>query len=126
MIQKNLTALPAHLAGDHTDIQEIIHPKNDGVDLPYSLAMASLGAGKSSLPHRLVGSIEIYFIVEGTGEMHLDEQVFEVGPGSTVFIPANALQWIANTGDAPLRFLCIVSPPWRADEEVIVHLPKHP
>lgn len=116
---KKLAEIPAFTAGDLTLIQEILHPRNDIVILPYSLAHASLSAGEASLPHRLVESTEVYFILEGKGEMHLNDEIFPVQPGDTVHIPANALQWIRNTDLVPLKFLCIVSPPWHAADERI-------
>ena len=119
MIKKS-TLLPAFLAGDLTQIKELLHPKNDGIELSYSLALATLEADESSLPHRLVKSSEVYFLLEGNGEMHLDEQEKEVTAGDLVFIPANALQFIKNTGVGRLSFLCIVSPPWSPEEEVIL------
>lgn len=117
MLIKNTNLLPAFLAGDLTQIKELLHPKNDGIELNYSLALATLEVGESSLPHRLVGSSEVYFLLEGAGEMHLDEQVREVAAGDLIFIPANALQFIKNTGGGRLAFLCIVSPPWSPEDE---------
>lgn len=51
---------------------ELLHPKNDDVELDFSIAYAVLKAGNSSLPHKISGSIEIYFILEGKGEMHIN------------------------------------------------------
>ena len=54
---------------DGTTLCELLHPKNDGVELDFSIAHAVLKAENSSLPHKISGSIEIYFIPEGKGEM---------------------------------------------------------
>ncbi len=118
---KKLKDSVAFIAGDLTEIQELIHPKNDFLNLPYSLAMASLPLGKSSLPHRLKSN-ELYFILEGNGEMHIEDAVFHVEKGDTINIPPNALQWIRNTGPGTLKFLCIVSPPWSGEDEYIENL----
>ena len=116
---KKLDETAAFLAGDLTTIRELIHVKNDFLNLPYSMALATLSEGKSSLPHRLVSSSEVYFILGGIGKMYLEDETFHVETGDTVFIPANALQWISNTGTELLRFLCIVSPPWNEEDELI-------
>lgn len=107
-------------AGDHTWLRELLHPKNDQVPLSFSLAHAFLEQGECSLPHRLEASSETYFFLEGLGEISLDGEVFSVEKFDTVLVPAGALQSVKNTGSGQLAFLCIVSPPWSADDEKIV------
>jgi mannose-6-phosphate isomerase-like protein (cupin superfamily) len=119
MIHK-FTKSPCFKAGDHTWLRELLHPKNDRVALNFSLAHAFLEQGECSLPHRLEASSETYFFLEGCGEISLDGEVFSVGKFDTVLVPAGTLQSVKNTGDCPLTFLCIVSPPWSADDEKIV------
>ena len=49
--------------------------------------------------------------------MHIDEEYLEVGPDCAVYIPPQALQYIENTGNTDLKFLCIVDPAWREEDE---------
>ncbi|TET15192.1 MAG: cupin domain-containing protein, partial [Candidatus Thorarchaeota archaeon] len=44
----------------------------------------------------------------------------DVGPGDTIYVPPNAIQYIENTGDTNLVFLCIVYPSWRAEDEELI------
>ncbi len=118
MLSKSLNQIEAFLAGDKTRIKEVLHPKNDQIDLPYSLAHASLEVGETSLPHLLKGS-EVYFILEGEGRVFIDEESKLLQKGGLVFIPAGAHQHICNEGTRPLRFLCIVAPAWSEEEEEI-------
>ncbi len=120
MIVKNQQDIPQFLAGDHTIIQEVLHPKNDQIDLAYSLAFARLEPGKSSLPHILHQSSELYVITKGIGLARVGEEEQTVGEGSVVLIPAGQKQWIENVGDHMLEFYCIVSPPWSKDQEEIL------
>lgn len=107
-------------AGDATGIREILHPgRISGVTNRFSLAHAELPAGKASLPHRLK-SAETYYILEGRGRVWLDGIDSEVAAGFVVFIPPGTEQWIQNTGDSILRFLCMVDPPWTSQEEEIL------
>lgn len=106
-------------AGDQTLLRELLHPQNDSLNLPYSLAHAELAPGSCSLPHRLVGSDELYYFLNGEGRLHVDDEAFEVKPGTLVLVPANAKQHLENTSQGQLTFLCIVSPPWSEGEEVI-------
>jgi mannose-6-phosphate isomerase-like protein (cupin superfamily) len=109
-------------AVDETVLAELLHPKNDGVKLDFSIAHAVLKPGKSSLPHILKESVEVYYILEGQGQMHIDREVETVESGQVVYIPPKNNQWIKNTGNEDLKFLCIVSPPWNeSDEELNSH-----
>jgi mannose-6-phosphate isomerase-like protein (cupin superfamily) len=51
--------------------------------------------------------------------MHIDEESLEVGAESAIYIPPGARQYIENTGDSDLEFLCIVDPAWREEDEEI-------
>ncbi len=107
------------LAGDLTHLIEVLHPQRHGVSLPYSLAHAYLEPGGCSLPHRLLTSEELYYFLSGEGVLVIDGERFEVGAGHAVLVPAGARQFLNNTGSQRLVFLCIVSPPWRAEDEEV-------
>lgn len=117
MFVKSLADCPALTANDGCRIFELLHPSNDPLDLPYSFAIAEVEPGESSYRHRL-RQTEIYFILDGRGRMHVDEETRELGPGDAVVIPAEAEQWIDNVGDERLRFIAVVSPPWRAEDDL--------
>ncbi len=117
MIIKNLQDIPSFMAGDLTQIKEVLHPKNEDIDLNYSLAHATVGVGESSLPHTLKDSTEVYFILSGIGTAFIADRVIDVKVGSVLLIPKGEIQWIKNTGRTPLNFLCIVSPPWTEQQE---------
>ncbi len=59
---------------DETILCELLHPKNEGIIMGCSVAHAILEPHKSSLPHKLNKSIEVYYILEGEGCMHIDNQ----------------------------------------------------
>ena len=119
MLKKSLKNISTFIAGDKTIIQEFIHPKNDGVDVQYSLAHAIVEVGKSSEPHILHQSSELYVILEGESILHVGEEAEILRGGDAALVPAGALQWIENIGNVNLKFYVIVSPPWRAEEEEI-------
>ena len=48
---------------------------------------------------------EIYFIQQGVGSVLIDKEVTEVGPGSIVYIPGNAVHGIRNTGKERLTLI---------------------
>lgn len=119
MIIKDLEACEEIVAGDETILRELLHPGKARLQIRYSLARASIQPGKSSLPHRLKTS-EVYYILEGEGMMFVDDESAEIRSGQAIYIPPNSTQYIKNTGTSDLKFLCIVDPAWRPqDEEVL-------
>ncbi len=108
------------IAGDSTILRETISPLNDKENLKirYSLAHAILKPGKKSYRHKLKTS-EVYYILEGDGIMHIDDETAAVESGDTIYIPPNSAQYIENTGKADLKFLCIVDPAWRKEDEEV-------
>lgn len=118
MLIKDLKNCEEFIAGDNTILRELLHPDKEKLMLRYSLAHAVLKPGKISQPHRLKTS-EVYFILEGEGMMHIEDEVEKVVPGQAVYIPPHARQFIQNTGESDLKFICIVDPAWRAEDEEV-------
>jgi len=122
MIVKQLKHLGKIDALDRTVIREILNPLHESglVSVNYSLAHATLEPKMASSPHRFFTASEVYYILKGTGVMHIDDEASKVGPGDTMYIPPKAIQYIENTGEDNLEFLCIVCPPWAPDTEELV------
>ena len=118
MLIKSLSAVEAFRAGDHTWLKEVIHPHKDAVDLPYSLAWASLQSGEASLPH-VLQSEELYLFLEGEGRFFQEKEERPVKKGDVLLVPAGTRQYLKNTGPGPLEFFCLVSPPWREEGEEV-------
>ncbi len=118
MLIQKLNACDEFIAGDGTQLRELLHPDKQAVDLRYSLAHAALPPGQTSVLHSLTTS-EVYYILSGVGEMHIDDETQFVEPGDAVYIPPNAKQFIYNCGTEPLIFICIVDPAWRKEDETI-------
>ena len=98
-------------ASDGCRLRELLHNKNDPVDLPYSIALARVETGGRTYRHRL-DRTEVYYILSGCGRLHVDAEARDVAAGEAVLVPPGTQQWLENTDDAELRFLAIVSPPW--------------
>ena len=119
MLLKRLEDCREFTAGDGSILRELLHPGKADLEIGYSLAHAKVRAGKETIAHKLK-SAEVYYIMKGKGIVHIDEEVFEVNAGSAVYIPPGAKQYIANTGDRELEFLCIVEPAWRKEDEEVL------
>ena len=86
-----------------------------------SMVHCSLNPGEVSAPvaHRTVE--EVWFFLEGTGQMWRrlgdEERVVDVAPGGSLSIPVGAHFQFRATGDSPLRFLIVTMPPWPGNDE---------
>jgi len=119
MLVKDVAKLTPIPVADYSLLRELLHPDRDHVDIRYSLAHALVRPGEASLRHRLA-TVEVYYFLAGEGVMHVADESRKVRSGSTVAVPAGTEQWVENTGDHDLEFLCIVDPAWQdADEEVL-------
>jgi mannose-6-phosphate isomerase-like protein (cupin superfamily) len=118
MLVQNLNACAEFVAGDGTLLRELLHPDKQPLELRYSLAHATVPVGQTSVLHSLKTS-EVYYILSGTGEMHIDDETQRVEPGDAVYIPPKAKQYIHNSGTEPLVFICIVDPAWRKEDETV-------
>ena len=119
MFVRKLTRCKEITAGDNSILRELINPLKDDLKLHYSLAHAIVKPGDITYAHKLIGS-EVYYILEGEGEMNIDDQREKVAAGQAIYIPPNSSQMLKNTGTVDLKFLCIVDPAWRADDEEIL------
>jgi mannose-6-phosphate isomerase-like protein (cupin superfamily) len=80
-----------------------------------SLAEASLASGAATQRHYHARSEEIYLIVEGGGELEVDGERQDVGPGDAILIPAGAWHQLRAGADGA-RLLCCCVPPYTDDD----------
>ena len=106
------------IAGDGSILRELLHPEKAMIPARYSLAHVKVATGHKTKPHKLKSS-EVYYMTAGQGLMHVDQESFEVGPECAIYIPPNAVQYIENKGNSDLKFLCIVDPAWREEDEEV-------
>lgn len=118
MLVQKLNDCAEFIAGDSTRLRELLHPDKQAIALRYSLAHATLAVGETSQPHSLKTS-EVYYILSGKGEMHIEDETELVEPGDAVYIPPNRRQFIRSCGEEPLVFICIVDPAWRKEDETV-------
>ena len=119
MIIKRLKDCKKFISGDNAVLRELLHADKGSFKFRYSLAHAVVKAGRVTKPHKLK-TTEVYYIIKGSGLMHVGGNSAKVKAGYAIYIPPYAVQYIKNTGNTDLEFLCIVDPAWRmVDEEII-------
>jgi mannose-6-phosphate isomerase-like protein (cupin superfamily) len=88
---------------------DLIHPETTGVrNVSVATIIIEPALGSRAHFHRKME--EIYYFIEGRGEVTLGNEVHAVRPGSAVYIPVGLMHQVKNTATEPLRFLSIDSP----------------
>jgi mannose-6-phosphate isomerase-like protein (cupin superfamily) len=110
---QNLEQQPPFTTKDGSTIRSILDSTNAPV-ANQSLAEARVPAGGQTQRHYHRLSEEIYFILEGRGEMEIDGEHRTVGPGDGILIPPGA--WHSIVATEELRFLCCCAPPYSHED----------
>jgi mannose-6-phosphate isomerase-like protein (cupin superfamily) len=88
----------------------------------FSLGHVTLEPNGGQVPWHNQEQEEIYFIVEGEGEMCLGDERAMVHAGQAVYIPPQVFHQLTNTGSTPMRMLYCYGPAgdvahWRQELE---------
>lgn len=70
------------------------------------VSSTKLNPDKSTTGHSHAGQEEVYFFVQGYGEMELDDERFDVRKGDTVLIKDGVFHRV-HAGHVPLEFICV-------------------
>jgi mannose-6-phosphate isomerase-like protein (cupin superfamily) len=79
----------------------------------FCLGNVTLDPNGGQVPWHNQKQEEIYFIIEGTGEMCLGHERQTVTAGQAVFIPSGVFHQLTNIGKAPLRMIYCYGPAGR-------------
>lgn len=64
------------------------------------------GAVSDPLAHEVE---ELLYVIEGEGELGLDDDVVSFVQGDALFVPSGVWHWIANRGSRPVRMVFVFS-----------------
>ncbi len=84
-----------------------------------SLAEAELLPGRSTQAHFHPNTEEIYYILQGVGEIAIEGEVRSVVPCDAVAIPPGSRHQIRNSGNGILVFLCCCVPAYTHSDTVM-------
>ena len=113
MTVQNLSAQASFITKDGSAIRSILDRTNAPVQ-KQSLAEARVPAGGRTERHDDKVAEELYFILEGVGEIELDGERRMVGPGDELPIPSGT--WHTIMATEPLCFLCCCAPPYMHED----------
>ena len=72
--------------------------------------MVCYEAGQATVTHHHPRQDEIFYIVEGKGEVWVGEERIAVGPSSTILIPAHKPHGVAASPDSRLVIMFVKGP----------------
>jgi mannose-6-phosphate isomerase-like protein (cupin superfamily) len=104
---------------DGSNINELVHPRHDPVTR-LSLAQATVAPGRRTYAHIHKTGEEIYYTISGEGQLHLDNRIQPMQPGSVHLIRPGQNHWVQALTAAPLSFLCACSPPYTDEDTELV------
>ncbi len=116
----NLIAGRSYPAGRRT--QNLVGGASPIQATNFSLGFVTLEPSGGQVPWHNQEQEEVYFIVEGTGEMCLGKERRTVQGGQAVYIPSGVFHQLTNTGPAPMRMIYCYGPAgevahWRQELE---------
>ncbi|RPJ80203.1 MAG: cupin domain-containing protein [Acidobacteria bacterium] len=76
----------------------------------FSIGFVTLEPRGGQVPWHNQDQEEVYFVVDGTGEMCLGEERRIVQTGQAVFIPPRVFHQMTNVGDTPLKMIYCYGP----------------
>jgi mannose-6-phosphate isomerase-like protein (cupin superfamily) len=112
---RSLAGAAPFVTADGSTIRELCGLPTGGT-VNQSLAEASLEPGQTTDRHYHAETEEIYFVLEGEGELEVDGDRERVREGDAVPIAPGAWHQLRNVGEGPLRILCCCAPPYRHED----------
>ncbi len=94
---------------DWGQLRWMSHPPSTGAR-QLTVIEVSLAPGKGHDFHKHPDQEEVIYVVSGAVEQWLDREKKLLGPGDSVFIPADMVHASFNTGKAEAKLLAILGP----------------
>ena len=106
MLIKDTVQVPAQVVQEGIGIRWLIAEKEGAPN--FAMRVIELQPGVVFTPHHHPYEHEIY-VLEGEGVVtNPDGDVGVMQPGVFVFVPPDEIHGYRNTGDQPLKFICVI------------------
>lgn len=104
-------------------LRPLLSPSNSAASA-LSCAEATLAPGARFREHYHLLAEEVYYILQGNGEVFVQGEIRKVKPGDIVLIPPGHRHRILNPSSASqnLVFLAVSTPPHSRDDEYITEI----
>lgn len=111
--------VPSFITKDGSEIRELLAYRNSCI-AKQSLAEARVPGGTVTQFHYHPNTEEIYFILEGRGQVRLGDRWYPISTGDSIPIPPGTPHQIQADEEAPLRFLCCCVPAYEHEDTVLL------
>jgi quercetin dioxygenase-like cupin family protein len=105
MLGRDYTRVTAETVGEGITIRWVIG-KPEGAP-NFALRVIEFAPGAVFAPHQHPYEHEI-FVLEGQGAVEGPAGKVAMKPGTAIYVPPDEVHGYRNTGDVPLRFVCVV------------------
>jgi quercetin dioxygenase-like cupin family protein len=110
MIIARLDEIPGRVYPARRRTQNVVGGASPIQATNFSLGYVTLEPKGGQVPWHNQEQEEIYFVLEGTGEMCLGEERQTLSAGEAVSIPSGVFHQLTNVGDEPLRMIYCYGP----------------
>ena len=113
MVETTSQSTPAELQGTTVQVlTELITFKVTSAQTggAYTVVETITAPGGGVPPHIQHQDTEAFFVLEGTYTFMLEGSTIEAGPGTHLFVPAEAVHSFQNNGSDPARMMIINAP----------------
>ncbi|HEY7306244.1 MAG TPA: dimethylsulfonioproprionate lyase family protein [Bryobacteraceae bacterium] len=122
MIIADLAEIPGRTYPARRKTQNLVGGASPIQATNFSMGHVVLEPNGGQVPWHNQEQEEIYFILEGTGEMCLGTEKARVQAGQTIYIPPRIFHQLTNTGSKPMRMVYCYGPAgdvahWRQELE---------
>ncbi len=97
---------------------KIITAETAVLPVSYNLGHVTIPPGNATPPHRLLGTSELVYMIDGVARIHCDSRTVEATAGEIILLPEGVLQSIESIGKSDLRYLSINQPQYSFDIDI--------
>jgi quercetin dioxygenase-like cupin family protein len=108
--EATITSINEQTARNVFGVQVAILARSATTDGQYSSYVCTVQPGQGAPPHLHAGFDEAFYVLEGSVEVLVKDQVQTVAAGSFVFLPRGIVHTFRNSREAPAKFLGIATP----------------
>lgn len=77
----------------------------------FALLVNEFDPGLTSKAHKHDKEEHAFYIISGTGIIRIEDERIPVEEGDAVYVPPGKMHEVSSTGDTPLKYLVLYSPP---------------
>ena len=77
----------------------------------FALLVNEFDPGLTSKAHKHDKEEHAFYIISGTGIIRIEDERIPVEEGDAVYVPPGKMHEVSSTGNAPLKYLVLYSPP---------------